>query len=373
MNKKKTRAEFAESLDRRLSGLQGDPWLTQHIIEKEKGEEPKMKKISTSFIVVIALLVITVSALATTLLWQDAGEKVAPLEGQNGYYDTWNTDAKIELVKVLYDLGELTDHSDAEQLLNGSGMTMDEKDVLCDQIMTAYVHGTPDTVTLLSILETLHGDMSTWPMEDKVWYNELLRKNGMLSKEEENYVLPAIGEIDEEQAVNIAKDFLIGKGITYLEQARIEATMYEETDDVFYGETQIGKAGRRLWSIVFRSNIEGLPYGGVCSAEVLTDGQVTGYHVPELVPLCIYGKLPDDNAIQEDQALDIAGKAIAAQQNIAENDITGMKAFFGYIDHADEQVAHAKLGEYVWAVTTEQGYYALVRPTGDVLYVGNLK
>ena len=36
MNKKKNRAEFAASLDRRLSGLQGDPWLAQRIIASEK-------------------------------------------------------------------------------------------------------------------------------------------------------------------------------------------------------------------------------------------------------------------------------------------------------------------------------------------------
>ena len=42
MNKKKNRAEFAASLDRRLSGLQGDPWLAQRIIANE--EEKPVKK-----------------------------------------------------------------------------------------------------------------------------------------------------------------------------------------------------------------------------------------------------------------------------------------------------------------------------------------
>ena len=47
MNKKKNRAEFAASLDRRLSGLQGDPWLAQRIIASEKGDF-KVKKIGSS-------------------------------------------------------------------------------------------------------------------------------------------------------------------------------------------------------------------------------------------------------------------------------------------------------------------------------------
>lgn len=39
MNKKKNSTEFAEALDRRLSGLQGDPWLAQRIIANEE-EKP---------------------------------------------------------------------------------------------------------------------------------------------------------------------------------------------------------------------------------------------------------------------------------------------------------------------------------------------
>ena len=67
MNKKKNRAEFAASLDRRLSGLQGDPWLAQRIIASEKGDF-KVKKISRTMIIVAALIVLTMAtALAAGL------------------------------------------------------------------------------------------------------------------------------------------------------------------------------------------------------------------------------------------------------------------------------------------------------------------
>ncbi len=65
MSEKMSRKEFSESLDRRLSGLQGDPWLAAKVLAKAEGEEPMKKKISTTAILIIALLAImTVGALA---------------------------------------------------------------------------------------------------------------------------------------------------------------------------------------------------------------------------------------------------------------------------------------------------------------------
>ena len=169
--------DIREAIDACTRGVDEAPTLRYRVLRKAKGEEPVKKKISTSLVIAMILVVLTATDVAATLLWKDAGEKVAPLEKENGYYDTWNTEAKTVLVRELYDLGELKDNPDAERLLKGEGLTEEEKDALCDRIMTGYVNGTPDTVTLMSILEKLHGAMETWSMEDKVWYNELLEKN----------------------------------------------------------------------------------------------------------------------------------------------------------------------------------------------------
>ena len=61
MNKKKNRIEFAEALDRRLSGLQGDPWLAQRIMTNEE-EKPVAKKISVSVVFACIIIAITISA-----------------------------------------------------------------------------------------------------------------------------------------------------------------------------------------------------------------------------------------------------------------------------------------------------------------------
>ena len=145
------------AIDDCTRGIEETPSLQQKIVQKVKGEKTVKKKISTALVFALVLVIVSVTALAATLLWQEAGEKVAPLEGKNGYYDTWNTDAKVELVQTLYDLGELKENADAEKLLSGTDMSAEEKDALCDAIMTTYVSGTTDAITLLSILKSCTG------------------------------------------------------------------------------------------------------------------------------------------------------------------------------------------------------------------------
>ena len=375
MEDRKDKQIVQQVFDSSLSGIQDDPWMAQRVLNmahetQGTGGIVVKKKLSIGFVLMMAVMLLGVTALAATLLWQDAGEKVAPMESENGYYDTWNTEAKIELIKALYDLGELKDNPDAERVLNSTDMPDAEKNALCDKIMCAYVSGSPDTVTLLSILEKLHGDMNTWSMEDKVWYNNLLNANNMLSAEDTNYVLPETGEITQVQAVDAAKSFLISKGAENLDKAQIEATMYEESDDQFYGETQVSKKGRRVWSVVFHLEEEGLPYGGTCHVDIATDGSVITYSLPALVPMYMTGTLPDATAISEEQAVEIGTNAMSAQLNVPKEKLADAEAFYGYINLADEEATHAHFGAHVWLINTDQ-YYALVSSSGDVIFAGS--
>lgn len=345
------------AIDDCTRGIAEAPSLQPKIIQKTKGEEPMKKKLSMTLAVALTLVLISAAALAGTLLWQEAGERVAPLEGKNGYYDTWSADAKTELVRTLYDLGELKDNADAELLLNGTDMDAQEKDALCDKIMTGYVNGTADTVTLLSILEKLHGSMDTWPQEDKVWYNELLQANQLLTDEDADYVLPNDGELTQEQAVEEAKKFLNEKGIENLDAAKVEATLTEET--------------QRVWSIVFEMNREGQPYGGACHVDLLTDGTMLNYLTPRLATMYMTGLAPDDEAISEEEALKVGLKAISEACDVQESELTGLCAFFGEIDINNEVAAHAAWKTRLWAVDTEQNYYALLTPAGEIVYVGS--
>ena len=62
MNLHEEQKKVQKAMNTTLSGLQEDPWLTQRVLANAKGEEPVVKKISTSGILVIALVIISMTA-----------------------------------------------------------------------------------------------------------------------------------------------------------------------------------------------------------------------------------------------------------------------------------------------------------------------
>lgn len=68
MREAEEREIFQNAVDRRLSGLQENPFLAQRIMNAEKGEIKVKKKLTLSMVLVIVLLLIAVTALAVALL-----------------------------------------------------------------------------------------------------------------------------------------------------------------------------------------------------------------------------------------------------------------------------------------------------------------
>ncbi len=68
MSKKYTKDSFSESLDRRLSGFQADPWLAQRVMASEEGEVKPVKKMSFAAVLAIVLVcVLATGALAAAM------------------------------------------------------------------------------------------------------------------------------------------------------------------------------------------------------------------------------------------------------------------------------------------------------------------
>ena len=87
MSKKYTQESFSESLDRRLSGFQTDPWLAQRIIASGKGETKVKKKVSGFAIVIAIILVLTMAtAIAAKLAGWRLDSMLGMTEGQKENY-----------------------------------------------------------------------------------------------------------------------------------------------------------------------------------------------------------------------------------------------------------------------------------------------
>lgn len=309
------------------------------------------KKASVGMAILLCAVLLSACALAAAFLWQETAETIAPLEGAHGYYDTWNTDEKVQLVRILHDAGELPDSPQLTALL---GEQAADTDALCNRIMTDYVNGTTDTVTLESILQQLHGDISTWTDEEKVWYEDLLERNALLG-DSSGYALPGTGEITREDALQIASRFFADLGLTDLDTTQVEATFAEQDMDYWYGETQVSRKGYRGWSIMYRA----MPNVHI---DIGADGTVEGYGLPLLADAYLYGMLPPSDALPKKQVIEKAAQAIGDTV-----DTQSLQAYYAYYTLKKEEGALPVLGQQVWLVLSQDGRRVLLSKDGSLL------
>ena len=324
-----------------------------------------MKRLMKIFLLITALAVLTVNALAETPQWKEAAEQVAQLESRLGYYDTWKkAKDKIELVRILADAGELSG-SDVDKVL-GKKLKDKEKAALCDKILKKYVGGSIDLVCLESIVWGLHGQ--NWSMEDKVWYNEMLKRNGLSYESESFLTLPREGELSEKEIIDRARNFLLSVGCQQVNHtSRVDATFEEEMQDWYDDDGELIHAkGDRYWSIIFNQDTG----NDCCTVDITATGDIYGYHVPEMTCMFIYGRMPDENALPQDLALSAGKQAIAEAVGLDESQLAGTKIFFGEVDTHDETFSHTRHKQRVWAIHCEPNYYALLSPGGQLIYAG---
>lgn len=340
-----------DCLTENLSGVRLSTQAQNQLLDTITGGMKMKKKASVGMAILLCALLLSACALAAALLWQETAETVAPLEGANGYYDTWSTDEKVQLVRILHDAGELPDSPQLTALL---GEQTADTDALCDQIMTDYVNGTADTVTLESILQQLHGDISTWTDEEKVWYEDLLKRNGLLG-DASGYALPDTGEISREDALQIASRFFADLGLTDLDATQVEATFSEQDMDYWYGETQVSRKGHRGWSIVYRATPN-------MHIDIGADGTVEGYGLPLLADAYLYGTLPPSDALPKEQAIEKAAQALGDAV-----DTQSLQAYYAYYTLKEEEGTLPVLGQQLWLVQSQDGRTVLLSKDGSLL------
>ncbi len=349
-----------DSIHENLSGLYLSKQQQADIMNEITGGQKVKKKLTLGLVLALVLILAAVTALAVSL-WQGTAEKIAPLEDQHGYYDTWNASTKAELIRVLYEAGVLKDSDAVKRVLNG---TLDEQtlNILSDEIMTNYVSGTTDTVTLESILFQLHGDISTWSDEEKVWYENMLRQNNLLG-DHSGYSLPVGEEISRSQAIEIAKKFFTDLDIIGLDDSTSEATFIEEDFDYWYGETQVSTIGDRYWSIVW-------PRGeDTVTVDIGADGSVNGYSIPQIRKLRLSGSFPIETDISTENASEHARQAVAQTFGLAGSSIEKMpiKALFTFVTYTYPEDAPMHLGQRLWYIVINDTYQVLVNQNSEII------
>ena len=170
-------------------------------------EEKQMKR-KLSVGLVFAVVMILLAGIAFAIVhFNEYASRIADMEAEKGYYDTWSVEDRVALVGMLVESGALVEDDRVKTLLSG---TLDEAaaSALATEIITEWGPTREDAITLMSILETAKGPMGHWSPEDKAWYYDLLREKGLLGADTgiDNPIMPTNDSLSQAEAEQIAFD-----------------------------------------------------------------------------------------------------------------------------------------------------------------------
>ncbi len=189
MREAEERVIFQNAVDRRLSGLQENPFLAQRIMNVEKGEIKVKKKLSAGLVLTIVILLIVITAVAVTVALlspQEVVEKVAvPMAQEN------DRDWRIEMDFTPEELAAFI------RECNENGIDLDENDA----IMKAFRNGEGynEQEAIMAVCRAAFGGTyGEWTIAERHWFEDVMVSIGWAK---ENYVeLPGPDDLTEEEA-----------------------------------------------------------------------------------------------------------------------------------------------------------------------------
>lgn len=227
------------------------------------------RKLTVGWVLVLALMLFTVTAVAAVLLsGKDfVNQFLAPMSSKTEE-EQWS-EAELSQILAL-----------AEE--NGVEIT--------DEILAAMESNDPvykEELLRLFMKIDLGFYPAAWPLEEQSWYDELLVKYGLA--EERTRFLPTEGETSQEEALNIARKYILDKWSIDIKQG--EFTLYQQ---YMLSEDETGES-IKMWDIEYES-ADGTIYV-VC---LRSDGSVvenefyTYIHRPEADTSKDDTQIPDD-------------------------------------------------------------------------------
>lgn len=247
MDEHKQKEQVRHSVDARLSGLQGDPWLAQRVLANAKGEVKVKKKISVGLILTLVLVLAAVVALAAMTL-NALYEKTLEKEGQSGLIQDWSASDKVALVDWMVEAGVELNEEQVAKLHNDS-LSDANKGTLAMEIIGGYYPARDGILTSIDIIAKEKGPIEYWTLEDKAWFSEMMVK---YQPEEVSSVnlLPTQGDITKEQAIEIMYAYYekeYGLKREDFDESKMAISFSEGTWDDGSGPERLKTWGMDLW------------------------------------------------------------------------------------------------------------------------------
>lgn len=120
-----------------LSGLREDPFLAQRVLNaaRGKGETMVKKKISVGFVIVVAVMMLSVTALASGIVMKLMTGRIAEMEAQ-GQFIEWGLEEKIGFVMAMRESGYDMNEADWA-VLSDDTKPPQEREAAADRIVYA--------------------------------------------------------------------------------------------------------------------------------------------------------------------------------------------------------------------------------------------
>lgn len=172
MNHEKMREHVHTGIDRQCASLTSDPYRVQRVLNKahevpETGGLFVKKKMSVGLIALIALLLLSLTAVAIELLtgMQIIEHFAVPMAQEN------DSEPYMQENYTHDELAQLI------QTLSENGITLDEGSII--QKALASGHGYWEKDTIREICNATFGpDPGAWTLEQKHWYGEMMTAIG---------------------------------------------------------------------------------------------------------------------------------------------------------------------------------------------------
>ena len=241
-----------ESLDNTLSLLQMQSLNASKLLAEAKGGKKVKRKLSVVMILAIMLLILTVTAIAATLMWEKYVVDLKKREQNQGQYADWEIKTKQDLIKSLMEMGYVQE-SDLTRQLFDSTISREKQEGIADEIMLMLTKQTDAKEINADIITyAIYGPESTWTAEQRVWWQQVTNMFRKVKDNPDTLVLSEKGDLSEERAISIAKETILKAyelPKEMLDKARPVANLYVTKERPDY----------RRWDIQFQIYEDGKP------------------------------------------------------------------------------------------------------------------
>lgn len=241
-----------ESLDNTLSLLQMQSLNASKLLAEAKGGKKVKRKLSVVMILAIMLLILTVTAIAATLMWEKYVVDLKKREQNQGQYADWEIKTKQDLIKSLMEMGYVQEYDLTRQLFD-STISREKQEGIADEIMLMLTKQTDAKEINADIITyAIYGPESTWTAEQRVWWQQVTNMFRKVKDNPDTLVLSEKGDLSEERAISIAKETILKAyelPKEMLDKARPVANLYVTKERPDY----------RRWDIQFQIYEDGKP------------------------------------------------------------------------------------------------------------------